>query len=506
MNTQRLIDSLEGAPIGDGDLRGEPFRVLPFQRRFLKGAFRDGVIRAGLSTGRGSGKTGLASALCLDAIRPAGALHRDGFEVILFASSFQGARLAFESVLVSLDLLGETEDFRIRNQQNLADVEHKQTGARLRVLGSDNKKSHGLRPNLVLADEPAMWGPSGELLASAIRTSLGKRRGAKAVFIGTRPNDSEHFFARLLTESDPSVFAQTHTAAPNDPPFQKRTWLKANPGLDFGLPDINVLRAELRLAKRDPSELASFKSLRLNMGVDETAVQHLIAAETWRDEVETDDLPAAAGPCSWGVDLGGTAAFSAVACYWPASGRLQGFVSCGNDPPLPERAKMDNVAGIYERMLRDGDLVLLGRRIVPVDLLLKEALGRYGRPDALAADRWRSGELEDGGAGLNLPSPSFRGQGWYHGSQDVRLFRSAVLEGKVKAPTSIAIRSALAETRTVTDNSANEKLAKHAEGHKRSRGRDDLAAAIVLSIAEGTRRQAAAVRPRGGFRYRGAAV
>ena len=504
MNTLELIKSLESCPIGDGDLRGQAFRVLPFQRRFLRGAFRPGVIRAGLSTGRGSGKTGLASALCLDAVRPTGALHRDGFEVILIAASFQGARLAFESVLVSLDLLGETEDYRIRDQQNLADIQHKQTGARLRVLGSDNKKSHGLRPNLIICDEPSMWGPSGELLASAIRTSLGKRRGARAVFFGTRPNDSEHFFARLLTESDPSVFAQVHAAAVGASPFAVKTWRQANPGLDFGLPNVDVIRAESRLAKRDPSELQSFRALRLNQGTSEVETQHLIAAETWRDEVETDDLPPAVGPCAWGIDLGGTAAFSACSAYWPSTGRLEGFVACGSSQPLSERAKADNVPGVYEAMLRAGELVLLGNRVVPADLLLREALRRYGRPDALAADRWRSGELEDGGAGLNLPSPTFRGQGWYHGGQDVRLFRTAVLEDKVKAPTSLAIRAALAEARTVSDAANNVKLAKHAEGHKRSRGRDDLAAAIVLAVAEGTRRQAAAVRPRGSFRYRGA--
>ena len=504
MNTLELIKSLEACPIGDGDLRGQAFRVLPYQRRFVKGAFKSGVLRAALSTARGSGKTGLASALCLDAVRPNGVLHRDGFEVILIASSFQQSRLGFESVLVSLDLLGELGDYRVRNQQNLADLEHKQTGARLRVVGSDNKRAHGWRVNLIVADEPAQWGVAGENLFAAVKTSLGKRSGSRVLLIGTRPSSDTHFFARMLAEVDQVVYSQVHAANPSASPFAVKTWRQANPGLDFGLPNIDVLRAEARLAKRDPSELQSFKALRLNMGVDETAVQHLIGAETWRDEVETDHLPAAAGPCSWGVDLGGTAAFSAVACYWPASGRLQGFVSCGSDPPLPERAAADNVAGIYEAMQRDGDLVLLGRRIVPVDLLLKEALGRYGRPDALAADRWRSGELEDGGAGLNLPTPTWRGQGWYHGAQDVRLFRTAVLEGKVKAPTSIAIRSALSETRTVTDNSANEKLAKHAEGHKRSRGRDDLAAAIVLAVAEGSRRQAAASRPRGSFRYRGA--
>lgn len=64
MNVKTLIESLESAPVGDGDLRGQPFRVLPYQRRFLRSAFKSGVMRAGLSLARGSGKTGLASALC----------------------------------------------------------------------------------------------------------------------------------------------------------------------------------------------------------------------------------------------------------------------------------------------------------------------------------------------------------------------------------------------------------------------------------------------------------
>ena len=78
MNVKSLIASLESAPVGDGDLIGSPFRCLPYQRKFLRGAFRPGVIRAGCSLARGGGKTGLASALTLDSIRPAGALHRGG--------------------------------------------------------------------------------------------------------------------------------------------------------------------------------------------------------------------------------------------------------------------------------------------------------------------------------------------------------------------------------------------------------------------------------------------
>ena len=83
MNLKRLISSLESAPIGDGDLLGQPFKVLPFQRTFIRGAFAPRVIRSGFSAARGSGKTGLASALALDAIRPAGALHVDAGETIV---------------------------------------------------------------------------------------------------------------------------------------------------------------------------------------------------------------------------------------------------------------------------------------------------------------------------------------------------------------------------------------------------------------------------------------
>ena len=69
----------------------------------------------------------------LDAIRAAGTLHNPGFEVVLIASSFQQARIIFEAVKTSLELLGEDEEYRIRDQQILADIQHRESKARLRV-------------------------------------------------------------------------------------------------------------------------------------------------------------------------------------------------------------------------------------------------------------------------------------------------------------------------------------------------------------------------------------
>ena len=98
----------------------------------------------------------------------------------------------------SLELMGEDGDYRIRDQQNLADIQHRTTKARLRVAGSDNRRAHGWRFNLAIVDEPSQHGPHGEMLAAAIRTALGKRKDARVIYISTRPASDSHFFARLL--------------------------------------------------------------------------------------------------------------------------------------------------------------------------------------------------------------------------------------------------------------------------------------------------------------------
>ena len=65
MDVTKLIKHIETLPIGDGDEIGEPYRLLKYQKKFLRGAFRPGIIRAGFTCGRGGGKTGLASGFSL---------------------------------------------------------------------------------------------------------------------------------------------------------------------------------------------------------------------------------------------------------------------------------------------------------------------------------------------------------------------------------------------------------------------------------------------------------
>ena len=161
-----------------GDLDGEPFEVWPWERRFIKGTFGQSGNSA-LSIGRGNGKSGFVAALAAAVVCPGAPLHGVKREVICVASSFLQSRIIYEDVLAYArglgHDLGDRSLWRRQDSQNMATLEYAPTGARVRCIGSDPKRAHGLRPYLVLADEPAQWeSGKAEAMISALRTGLGE--------------------------------------------------------------------------------------------------------------------------------------------------------------------------------------------------------------------------------------------------------------------------------------------------------------------------------------------
>ena len=187
-------------------------------------------------------------------------------------------------------------------------------------------------------------------------------------------------------------YAQCHACGPEDPKFQKRTWMKANPSLAH-MPDLaHAIRTEAKQAKADPALLAAFDALRLNLGTMDVEASLLLTAGTWAG-IEGDAVRR--GPCVWGIDLGTSAAQSAIAAYWPETGRLESFAAFPCEPPLAERGLRDGVGGLYVQCAQRGELLTLGQNASDVAALLGEALSRFGRPSLIVADRWREAELRD---------------------------------------------------------------------------------------------------------------
>ena len=491
-----LTDYIGGLALVGGDHDGQPFTVLPWQSRFIRGTFRQAGDSA-LSVGRGNGKSALCAAVACAVADPAGPLHGRRREVVVVASSFAQGRIIFEDSLGFLAErydLSDRSEWRRQDSANVATLEHRPSGARIRCLGSDPSRAHGIRPSLVLADEPAQWpSATADKMLAAVRTSLGKTPRSRLIALGTRPADPGHWFAAML--SGGAGYSQTHAARPGDPPFQRRTWARANPSLAH-LPSLaEQIASEASDARRDPGLLAQFAALRLNAGTPDVETTPLLDAALW---LSIEGAAPMAGPVAWGVDLGTSASQSAVAAYWPATGALAVLAAFPEVPDLHERGRRDGVAGLYGECHRRGELLTLGRRTVPVDGLLRVALARFGRPSIVAADRWRQGELEDCLEAARIPAAAFvaRGMGYFHGGEDCRAFRRACADGRVTPAPSLLLRSAMAEARTVSDPAGNAKLAKAGAGGRRARARDDAAAAAILAVAVGSRAHAQRPQPR----------
>ena len=143
----QLADYIRSLIVTQGAGAGEPFRLLPWQSRFVRGAFRaDGD--AALTIARGNGKSTLVAAIACAVVD--GPLRRPRAEVVCAASSFAQGKIIFEHVLSFLRARGVPIDkralWRVQDSQNVATVEHRGSGARVRCIGSDPKRAHGLAP------------------------------------------------------------------------------------------------------------------------------------------------------------------------------------------------------------------------------------------------------------------------------------------------------------------------------------------------------------------------
>ena len=495
-----LAEWIGALRVSQGEGTGQPFRVLPWQADFLAGLADPDTEIAALTVARANGKSAFLAAVASAYMR--GPAARERGDVLVVASAFRQARVIFEHALEFLrpEIEAYPRAWKITDNEQAARAEYLPSRARLRAVGSDARKAHGTAFRLALLDEPAQWGTAasgGRELFRTIVTAMGKHPGAKVVALGTRAEGGadDHWFARLCGEAAPGRFAQVFAASVEDDPFDPETWALANPSLPYFPTLRRTLEREANEARTDPEALASFRALRLNTGSALVDRPIILTADDWQ-ACECAELPPAKGRQVWGFDLGSggmEGAMSAVCAYWPLTGRLEVLAAFPAEPDLVRRGQSDGVGDLYVRMRDRGELLALGRRVVPVRELVRTARDRWGHPDAIAADRWRQHELRESLEAELSPVPfSARGAGWQDGGEDLRRFVAAARTGRVRAPVSLLLRSAMREARAARDSAGNAKLAKRTQGGRRSAAKDDAVAAMLAAVAEGIRRHGSA--------------
>ena len=482
--------------VAEGALSGEGMRVWPWQRRFIRGAFGPGTSTAALTVARGQGKSTLAAAIAAASI--AGPLRSPRSLCLVVGASFRGARIIFRHVLAMLaDELADRDTWRVLDSTTALSIEHRPTGAMLEALGSDPRRAHGFAPSLAILDEPSQWQPNASArMYSAIRTARGKQPDARILAIGTAPaaESGESWWSRLLEKgSSGSTYVQKHAARADESPWTLVAARRANPSMRY-LPDLKAAIISERDEARQESGLEpAYRSLRLNLGCLDSAIDNVVFdLDTWTRLCER--VAATAGPYVLGIDTGGGRSMDAAAGFWWGTGALRVFGAFGTVPNLDARAKKDRAGPAYRDMQSRGELELIGDRVVPVSDLLRRAVERWGRPVAVCCDRFKQLETADAMASVMPTTPLiYRGNGFRDGGEDLRRFRRAGLDGRIAAPESLLLRTALACARTLTDTAGNTKLSKTGSVRRRE-SRDDALCAAVMAVSEGDRRASTPAR------------
>lgn len=498
------LDWISRLKITQGQGAGERIRILDWQRDFLERLLSATTLEIGISMARGGGKTAwLAMVAAAYFIGP---LRQPRAHVYIVASTIQQAMIALDHLIETLELRERSHRFRSSFSSHLTGVKDAMTGNMVRVLSSRPKSSHGIAPILILADEPSQWERNPrDAVYSALRTSLGKVPGSRLVCLGTRPDESGHFFSRLLLKPQSLVYAAPRfreiTNSDGETEYQEipiqqlgdfELVKQANPAIDYFPALRQTIETEFQDALAEPSLMASYRALRLNQGVSDFAQNSLLDSEyviqceeRWSEMEETRK-----GRFVLGIDLGGNFSMTAAAAFWPTSGGCEVLAAFPEDPDLLKRGHLDGVGDLYLRMEAEGELTTSPGRTVDYKLFLQAAIDAFGsRPKVIVCDRYRINELKTALLKLNLGNIPiiFRGMGWKDGAEDVRSFRRAALEGRLALPPCTLIRSAFSEARTLSDPAGNEKLAKRSEAGRRRNARDDAVAAMILAVAYGYR-------------------
>ena len=479
LDIKQLFTFIESLKVGQGRYAGQNFKLLTYERKFIKNALQPDVSSAVLSVARGNGKSTVAGALGAAAVK--GPLMQPNAQVVVVAATFRQACITHGHICHFLKPWVDKNKprYRVWSSANHAEVKDKETGAAVICVGNTPRHLSGLAPHLVLADELASWNLNDIAKSLAILdTSLGKLENSKILYLGTRASTPEHPFESLINGG--ADYVQVYSAGESDPPFQRRTWKKSNPGLDH-FPDLEKkMRKEAERAKKDKGELAKFRAYRLNQGVSEVTERYLLEAGTW-ERIEVDFIDKTP-PYILGLDLGSSVSMSAAAAYFTKSGYLDGIGQFPVKPGLSERGLADGVGNAYNKFYESGDLLIAGELVCDIGALIKECQKRWGTPECILTDSWKLDELKQRLGEIGYPNVPVvqRRQGFHTQSKDVRAFQIACLDGRVKPRKSLMLRSAMATARVAVDSAGNQKIEK-----KSMRMRDDLAVALVMAVGQG---------------------
>ena len=463
----RIVNFIEtNFVIPNGEGAGEPFKLLPFQRRFINSSMKPNSHTSVLSCGRGNAKTTLSAAMAVAFIAT-----QDRKQVVIASVDLDSARECYNQA----QQISEDAELDIKWTPSTREAKDKHTGSNIKILSSDKAKGLSIRPSLVIADELSAWNENSPLLG-LLKTAVAKTRGGKIIAISTRGQyGGANQLERFIKVAD---VKHIYSAETETDPYSMKALKEANPGLGKILPLQNIKRAQNE-AKGNPETLRFFRGQYLNQPTDINAQDEpLIEFDKWQQCLvpETDT----AGAEIVGLDLGGNRSFTAVCFYNEINGHASTVAFVGKEPNLMQRGEYDGVGDLYLRMEQAGELITSGNLLPDMRDVLDYIAARAPRGSVLIGDRYRDAEFKEILHKNQEHNFTYiaRGVGTKDGSASIRALRRAVYEGKLKHKPSMLMETHLRNSIVkAVDISGNPKLERR--GHD---ARNDAAAALLMAV------------------------
>lgn len=393
-----------------GELAGTPFKLENWQIEDIINPIygnkrtKDNTRRyreAYIEIARKNGKTTLIAALALYHLM---SKKEQGGEIYSAAADRNQASIIF-SIAKQMVINSPFLSSKCKVYRN--SIINNDTGTFFQAISADADNKHGFNASFIICDELHVW-KSSELF-DVLATSTGARREPLLISITTAGYDKNSFcyqkndYCKRLEEGvieDESFYYKIYAASPNDNPFSKQTWLKANPNLDKSISS-EYLKKESIKAKNLPTYFNTFLQLHLNIWTN--ASDGFISTDRWVAScVEPFDESDLVGrECYGGLDLGYNDDFSALVLVFPPERTEEGEVVGSDDIKVvtrffvPEstvnhRSQFNNIP--YLQWVQDGYIIATEGEVRDDDVVINTIfeLAEKFNIQSIAFDRFRA--------------------------------------------------------------------------------------------------------------------
>jgi phage terminase large subunit-like protein len=463
--------------IPEGSLVGQPMKLAPFQKKFIKAIYEPGVRRGYLSIARKNGKSGLVAAILLAHID--GPVAVKNSQIISGARSRDQAALVFSLAAKMVQLSPVLRD-RIRIVPSGKRLIGLAMNVEYRALAADGTTAHGLSPVLAILDEVGqVRGPQDDFV-DAITTSQGAHENPLLLAISTQaPTDGDLLSIWIddaRRSNDPRIVCHVYEGDKDCDVTDKAQWAKANPALNVfrSLADV---QEQAEQAARMPSAESTFRNLVLNQRVQ--MLNPFVSRSVWEENASPPD---SMDDCivSIGLDLSAkTDLTSAVIVF-----EREGFYHVHPMFWAPEvgaqdRAKRDRVP--YMEWVGQGFLRLTPGATVNYEHVIADIMDvtQDCIIKTVAFDRWRIDIFKQALERMDVEWPMvMHGQGFKDMSPAVDAVEAALLNRKIKHGMHPVMTMCAANAVITKDPAGNRKLDKG-----KANGRIDGMVALAMAMA-----------------------